>query len=261
MGQPVQEAVDEWWVAMRCEAFIVHLARAEGRRGAVQAASAAVGMPVTVVDAVDGQRLSDAELEAAYVPDGLHAPRYPFALGRGEIACFLSHRKVWAMIIEKGLDFGLVLEDDVLVDPSALARAVAVTRAVGTGAEYVSLQTRPVPRGSVIGTEDGCRLVEAVPPPLRTSGQIVGREAAARLLDMTARFDRPIDVLLQMTWVTGVRVLCADPSGISDWPDQMGGSVAQVKRRRGVVESLRRDVARTIYRRRIASLARAGRSA
>ena len=91
---------------MSCEAFIVHLARATGRAAAVQAAAAAVGMPCTVVDAVDGQRLSQTELDAAYVPNGLHAPRYPFVWGRGEIACFLSHRKVWAEIVARGLDWG-----------------------------------------------------------------------------------------------------------------------------------------------------------
>jgi GR25 family glycosyltransferase involved in LPS biosynthesis len=108
----------------------------------------------------------------------------------------------------------------------------------------------------VIHSHDGCDLQCVAPPPLRTSGQIVGRQAAERLLATTARFDRPIDVFLQMTWVTGVPVLCANPSGISDWPEPMGGSVAQSKPRRGLGESLRREVARTIYRRRIAAIAR-----
>lgn len=241
---------------MSCEAFIVHLARATGRAAAVQAAAAAVGMPCTVVDAVDGQRLSQTELDAAYVPNGLHAPRYPFVLGRGEIACFLSHRKVWAEIVARGLDWGVVLEDDVAVDPQVIARAVAAVQARGVTSEYVSLQTRPVPDGEVIHSHDGCDLHRVAPPPLRTSGQIVGRQAAERLLAVTARFDRPIDVFLQMTWVTGVPVLCANPSGISDWPEPMGGSVAQSKPRRGLGESLRREVARTIYRRRIAAIAR-----
>ena len=241
---------------MVCEAFIVHLARATGRAAAVQSAAAAVGMPCTVMDAVDGQRLSQAELGAVFVPEGLHAPRYPFAIGRGEIACFLSHRKVWAEIVSRGLDWGVVLEDDVAVDRDALARAVAAVRARGVLSDYVSLQTRPVPQGEVVAREGSCALVRVTPPPLRTSGQIVGRLAAERLLDVTARFDRPIDVMLQMTWVTGVPVLCADPSGISDWPELMGGSVAQTKRRRGLGASLGREVARTLYRRRVAALAR-----
>lgn len=240
---------------MTCEAFIVHLARATGRAAAVQAAAAAVGMPCTVVDAVDGQRLSQAELDAVYVP-ALHAPRYPFALGRGEIACFLSHRKIWAEIVARGLDWGMVLEDDVAVDPQAIARAVAAVRARGVTSDYVSLQTRPIPDGALVHSHDGCALRRITPPPLRTSGQIVGRQAAERLLAVTARFDRPIDVLLQMTWLTGVPVLCADPSGIGDWPEPVGGSVAQNKRRRGLGESLGREVARTLYRRRIAALAR-----
>ncbi len=241
---------------MRCEAFIVHLDRAKGRESAVAAARAAVGMPVTVVNAVDGMQLTAAELSAVYVADGLYEPHYPFPLGRGEIACFLSHRKVWGMILERGLDYGVVLEDDDVVDSKALQNAVVLTDAATDGSAYVSLQTRPVPSGRRIATSHGCRLLDVSPPPLRTSGQIVGRHAALRLLDLTKRFDRPIDALIQMTWITGVPVLCASPSGISDWPEPVGGSVAQVKHRRGLLEIIRREMARTLYRRRFAALAR-----
>lgn len=241
---------------MTCEAFIVHLARAKSRATAVRAAVASVGMPCTVVDAVDGQLLSQMDLDTNYVPQGSHEPHYPFSLGRGEIACFMSHRKVWAEIVARGLDWGLVFEDDVAIDPPSLAQAVALVKARGVTSDYVSLQTRPVPRGEVVYQADGCALQHVIPPPLRTSGQIVGREAAVRLLEVTARFDRPIDVFLQMEWVTGVKVLCANPSGTTDWPEPMGGSVAQAKRRRGLFESLRREVARALYRHRIALRAR-----
>lgn len=241
---------------MRCEAFIIHLARAERRRQVVEMAQAAVGMPCSIVDAVDGQRLSEAELAETYVSQGLFEPRYPFSLGRGEIACFLSHRRVWAEIVARGLDYAVVLEDDVLVEPAALARAVSFVQQIETTGDYISLQTRPLPKGKVVAASDASRIIKVAPPPFRTSGQIVTRGAAERLLKVTSRFDRPVDVLLQMTWLTGVEVLCVDPSGISDWPEDTGGSLAQTKGKRGIVASFRREVERTLYRQKIAALAR-----
>lgn len=241
---------------MTCEAFIVHLARATGRAAAVQAAVTSIGMPCKVVEAVDGQSLTPAELDAVYVPRGLNALHYPFALGRGEIACFMSHRKVWAEIVERRLDWGVVLEDDVAIDPDAIADVLSLVQTRGVLTDYVSLQTRRLPVGRTVYQQDACRLLRVTPPPLRTSGQIVGRIAAERLLEATNRFDRPIDVFLQMEWITKVPVLCADPSGVSDWPEPTGGSMAQSKRRRGLASILRRELDRTLYRRRIAVLAR-----
>ena len=46
----------------------------------------------------------------------LHAPHYPFALRPGEVGCFLSHRAVWAALLESNADAALVLEDDVELD-------------------------------------------------------------------------------------------------------------------------------------------------
>lgn len=242
---------------MGIEAFIIHLARASGRAPVVEAARRGVMMPCTVVDAVDGQLLGEVELGRTYAPNPLYLPPYPFRLGRGEIACFLSHRKVWQMIVDRGLEWGLVLEDDVAVSSEVLAGTVATVRDWGDLSAYVSLQTRPLPmeRKVLYQGSGGC-LVEISPAPLRTSGQIVGRHAAKRLLECTGHLDRPVDVFLQMTWESGVPVVCADPSGIKDWPEPTGGSVAQTKRNRGVLALLRREVARTIYRHRIARIAR-----
>lgn len=243
---------------MDIEAFIIHLSRATARAPIVDAARWAVGMNCTIVDAVDGRHLTKTELSANYSADPLYSPPYPFELGPGEIACFLSHRKVWQEIVDRGLDWGLVLEDDVAVSSEILAGVVATVRSWGDLSAYVSLQTRPLPAMKTVLYEgDGCRLFRTTPAPLRTSGQLVGRVAAERLLRRTERMDRPVDVFLQMTWESGVKIVCADPSGIMDWPEPAGGSVAQTKRKRGVLASFRREVARAVYRRRIARLSRA----
>ena len=241
---------------MACEAFIIHLARATSRKEAVEAAVRNVGMPATVMDAVDGQALSDAEVATWYPGHALFEPRYPFPLGRGEIACFQSHRNAWKEILKRNLDFAVVLEDDTAIDRSQIEKVASFFADFGKSDDYVSLQTRPIVSGAKPIFCDGrANLIQQIPPPLRTSGQIVGREAARKLLSVTEQFDRPIDCLLQMFWVTGVRMLCASPSGVSDWPEDFGGSVAQSKARRSFPDRLHREVSRAIYRSRISRMA------
>lgn len=241
---------------MACEAFIIHLARATSRKEAVEAAVRNVGMPATVMDAVDGQALSDAEVRAWYPGHALFEPRYPFPLGRGEIACFQSHRNAWKEILKRNLDFGIVLEDDTAVDQVDIGKAVSCYTAFANLSDFVSLQTRPLPSGgSCVFSHEDCSLHQFAPTPLRCSGQIIGREAARQLLSVTDQFDRPVDSLLQMPCATGVRVLCAGPSGVSDWPEDFGGSVAQSKARRSFPDRLHREVSRAIYRSRISRMA------
>ena len=79
---------------IRAEAFIIHLARAEARKPQVERLAATLPLPINVINAVDGLALGDREIEAAYRRH-LYRPRYPFALRKAEIGCFLSHRKAW----------------------------------------------------------------------------------------------------------------------------------------------------------------------
>ncbi|TAM98812.1 MAG: glycosyltransferase family 25 protein, partial [Rhizobiaceae bacterium] len=97
------------------EAFIIHLARADQRRPQVEKLLTQLQMPAGIIHAVDGNTLSQEEIAAVYRRH-LHRPHYPFALRPTEIGCFLSHRKAWQAILDRKLDAGLTVEDDVTVD-------------------------------------------------------------------------------------------------------------------------------------------------
>ena len=97
------------------KAFILHLERAAGRRANVETLRARLPIESEILPAVDGARLSAEEAKAAYVRSRF-APRYPFALGLPEIGAFLSHRAAWRRIVDEGLDFACVFEDDAEID-------------------------------------------------------------------------------------------------------------------------------------------------
>ena len=80
---------------------------------------------------------------------------------------------------------------------------------------------------------------------LQTVAQVVGREAAKRLLAVTEVLDRPVDTFLQMHWIHGQRIQTILPNGVSELTQELGGSTIQ-KRKSG--SKLAREFKRSLYR-------------
>lgn len=233
---------------MDVAAYVIHLARAKQRLPVVERLVDALPMPVRVLDAVDGAALDETVFAARMARAPLFRPAYPFALTKGEIGCFLSHRKAWREIVESGAAQGLVIEDDVALTVD-FARALAAARRVCGEDGYVQFQTRPVKgRSRMVSAVDGVSIIEPVVVQRRTSAQLVGRSAAVRLLAASEQIDRPVDVFLQHFWETHQAIRCVVPSGVSDVTQEAGGTTVQSKARRGIGERLQRDLSRAVFR-------------
>ena len=229
-------------------AYLIHLSRAKQRRPVVERLVGALPMPVQILEAVDAAALDETVLAARVARVPLFWPAYPFALTKGEVGCFLSHRNAWRKIVESGVAQGLVIEDDVALTAD-FARAFAAARRVCGEDGYVQFQTRPVKGWTrTVTTVGGVSVIEPVVVQRRTSAQLVGRLAALRLLAASEQIDRPVDVFLQHFWETGQKVRCVVPSGVSDVTQEAGGTTVQSKVRRGIAEQLQRDVSRATFR-------------
>ncbi len=232
------------------KAFVIHLERAAGRRPSVEALQAALPMPSEILSAVDGRLLPPDVVDAAYVR-GRYAPRYPFALGLPEIGVFLSHRVAWRRIVDDGLDYAIVFEDDAAVDPERF-RAVLDFLALERGRWAYALMPAAglEPSGEVLARGGPITLIRPQAPPLRAIGQAVSRAAAERLLAVTAPFDRPVDTFLQMNWITGVTLLAVTPTPIRDVSRETGGTTVQ-RKRMGLLQRLHHEAMRPVYRARV----------
>lgn len=232
---------------MRVEGFVIHLERAMQRRPQVDRLLSDLPMPASVVDAVDGAALSQVEIDSVYRRN-LWRPRYPFELGKGEIGCFLSHRKAWREILDRGLDAGLIVEDDVAVEREALERTLGAIEATACPADFVRVpQKVRGESGPVVASGAGCPIIRPNTPAYGMIMQVVGREAAARLLEITECFDRPVDAVIQMRWLHGARVLSTRPVIVSEISGALGGTLAQSKRKT-LLDTIGREVRRPIYR-------------
>ena len=231
----------------RAEAFIIHLARAEARKPQVDRLAATLPLPVNVLDAVDGLSLTDGEINAVYRRH-LHRPRYPFALRKAEIGCFLSHRKAWQAIIERGLDAGLIVEDDVEPDEKLFGPALKLALETIWPGDYIRFPYRShTDGGAEVTKAGGVLLVEPTHVGLGMQVQLVGRQAAAELLKATKTFDRPVDTTIQMRWLAKIRILAVRPPPVRQIGHLLGGTIVQ-KKTKPLSEVLSREVKRAWYR-------------
>lgn len=180
----------------------------------------------------------------------LHRPGYPFALRAGEVGCFLSHRAAWARIVAEGWDYALILEDDAALDPGLWPQVLLMLARRDLKDAYIRLPAKPREQGAGIDREGAVRLILPRRIGLQTVAQVVGRDAAGRLLDASKTIDRPVDAFLQMHWITGQPVHAVLPCAVAELTADLGGSTIQKKT--DATGKLAREWNRMIYRARIA---------
>lgn len=235
---------------MRFHAFVLHLARAEKRRANAYEVLANCGVKGEIWDAVDGAKLSEAEIADVYRPN-LFEPRYPFGLKTGEVGCFLSHRSIWQAIVHRDLEAGLVFEDDASLDSDVFGRALALAQKYIDHFGYIQFQTRPTAGHEDVLESDGdLRLSVPRVSPVRATAQLISHAAAKRLVEKAQVFDRPIDTYVQSHWFTKQPVAVIYPSGVAAISERLDGSTIQGGKY-SISERVKREVSRTVYRRRI----------
>lgn len=242
---------------MQLRAYILHLTRASARRENAQTLLQSCGVTGGLWPAVDGANMSSTDLSDV-VGAQLLDPEYPFPLKTGEIGCFLSHRQIWADLQSRDEDAALIIEDDAAIDPDTFALAVDLARSnIGT-LGYIQFQTRIADGpAALVDTNGPCQLTVPQLGGLRTTAQMVSREAAAHLLRLTEIIDRPVDTFVQSHWHTLLRPARVYPSGISDIAGSLDGSTIQGGAKKPLLAKITREVSRSRYRRAVARLSAA----
>jgi len=227
--------------------FIIHLQRANKRRKFVDKIVNNVPMTSEIIDAIDGSSLPEKKINSILSNKKIYNPKYPFKLNLGEIGCFLSHREAWQRIVDQKLEAGLIIEDDVRVNPKIFYKSLNFTLKNIKKYKYIQFQVRENKRKSaIIQSENELKLLFPLPTQLRTSAQLVSFDAAVELLNRTKKIDRPVDTTLQMFWETKIKCYCINKSGISDHTLEAGGSTLAQKNHSKL--KLLRNIKRSVYR-------------
>ena len=199
-----------------------------------------------VIEAIDG-RLPEMHSGVDIRPGDLHAPRYPFPMKGGEVGCFLSHRACWQKIVDEGWDAAFIAEDDLEIDPDKLTALLTLIERNATPNSFIRVPPKDrEPQTQLIDQEGDLGLFTPRVIGLQTTAQVVGRNAAQRLLNATQTLDRPVDTFLQMHWITRQAIQTILPNGASEKTFGTGSTVQQ--KSGGIVSKFKREIGRTRYR-------------
>ena len=194
--------------------FVISLKRAVDRRALSRRALDRIGLDFEFFDAIEGARLSDAELTAAYDAEK-NAWQYKRPLSRPEIGCYLSHHALWKRIVDENLEGAVILEDDFAADASLKKVVDEIKGAALNGALVKLFARKPCAGLTVAPLKDKRRLVAPNRVPGLTLGYALDRTAAEMLLANALPFSRPLDMDIKHWWEFGLPVLVVEPPPLS----------------------------------------------
>jgi len=225
--------------------FIIHLDRATKRKKQVNFLKNIIPFKVSIVSAVDGEKLSNKVISSHKLDVLL--PRYPFNMRSAEIATFLSHRKCWQKIIDDKLEGAVIIEDDVEINSEFFDYNLDVALINIKQGDFIRFPISKREKPNLFFTSNKkATIFKPVIIGLGMQVQIVTKDAALSLLKDTKTFDRPVDTYLQLKWKHKLKILTVIPSGISEISNNLGGSLIGDKK--SLLGKFLKEIIRPAYR-------------
>jgi glycosyl transferase family 25 len=208
--------------------YVISLAGAMQRRAACKRVLDLIGLSFEFFDAIDGVRLSEDEVAAAY--DALRNSRqYKRPLSLPEIGCYLSHYALWRRIVEQNLSGAVILEDDFDADENLKQVVEAIQSAAPSGAMVKLFSRKPVTGVTVAMLQGERRLLAPDRVPGLTLGYALDCTAAETLLVNALPFARPLDMDIKHWWEFSLPVLLVDPPPLRISELSLGSSITPAR--------------------------------
>lgn len=217
---------------MNFKILVINLESSADRLVSMQAQCDRLGLTFERVAAVRGSELSPAEKAEVYDLD-TNTNKYDKVLNDGEIGCYMSHYRCWEKILSDDLDFALILEDDgILTDemPKYLEKLADTF----TEWDYIKFSHGRKPKEDVASVDigDGLTIGQCIKLPSTTTGQLVSRDGAKKLLKHALPIARPIDMDIQYWYEKSLRCFVARPFPVLN--GDFGSEINKVTDRRKV---------------------------
>lgn len=154
---------------------------------------ASFNIPVTRISAVDGQVLETGKIRRMNPKKENYRK-----LTKGEVACFMSHRKAWQALLDGESTHGIIFEDDIklsksattlLSDTSWLSCDIGLLKLDNMPFGAMTSNAMSVPRHDFTIKKIHTKAVSA-------AAYVISREYAQRLLDATREFSAPVDIIM-----------------------------------------------------------------
>jgi glycosyl transferase family 25 len=224
---------------LKYKVLVINLARSPQRLKAIKEQLDAINVSFERVDAIDGKNLSDDEMESVS-PAGIVSRSYHRQLSKAEVACSLSHKKAWQRILDDGIDFAIVLEDDVELLDNFTDVLQLLSDLPHSDWDFIKLYALKRGGGKNIAKRFDFKnqtFVTYHKYPLGFVGQAVSRRGAAALIANLRYVTEPVDGQLKSWWEAGIfpfglipYCVTTDLDGVSDI--NPGGSLEKMPQNR-----------------------------
>ena len=218
---------------MKYNIFVINLDRSKERLERIRTELNNIKLPFERISAIDGKTLNNKKIATYYAKD-LNRKYYYAPLKAGQIGCYISHIKACHKILEEGLDYGIIIEDDIAINngfefiPAALESINIKWNYIKLIApfkkkkitERIPLKANRLPLECKIRFE----LIRWNKVPTGTQAYAITRKGAEEFILKRSKFFRPIDVDLQYEWETNLDIIGLTPElcKITDIKSEIG---------------------------------------
>lgn len=194
--------------------FVINLARSEDRRTRILARLAELGLEAEIFDAVDGSTLP---LNDERYNGRCRRLMFGKDLTSGERGCAYSHLGVYAAILNRGLPFALVLEDDALLkdDLPAVLSAVANVSQHWDIVRFIQHPKTENRSRPLFTLNKEWRVARPLGATGGAYGYLINDHACQTMIRHAKHLWVPVDILLGQVWFTGLRHWIVTPSPIA----------------------------------------------
>ena len=164
--------------------FAINLHSSRDRRSALLTWIARLGLPWEIFEAVDA---------AALRPDAVPwtNDHWGEKLWPGQVGCFLSHARVLQRVLDYGLPWAVIVEDDVHLLPDRAAAVRDLVLPPSFDLIYLHEMRQPFLRSTVASSDGALHRVN--PAMLTTGAYIASRRFAENFCAQFTRVEMPID--------------------------------------------------------------------
>lgn len=195
--------------------FVINLRTSPDRRWACAEQIERLGLTPTFVDAVDGRKMSDAEVSALVDEPG-RLRRAPKPLSKAEVGCYLSHLAVLERIVAEGLPQALVMEDDLFAGEELRLVLDALAERALPPYDMIKLGISEPQRKAytpILPLTPHSTLVRHHNVINSNLAYVITRAGAERFLRYGRPIRYPVDVAMNRSWRHGLDILAVRP-----WP-------------------------------------------
>lgn len=207
---------------MPYKVYYINLDKSKVRRDFMEHQFEKLNIPITRFSAVYGKELPKPFLEKAKSQFNI-LTHYP-NLNDGEIGLTKTYFDLWKTIEKQEEDFAIVLEDDALINKEFIIDLPNILKEITTG-DFVDISGRK----GLFKTISNKFTQLFIIPPLQTTGQIIGKDAAKTLAKNLTTFYSPIDVLKQDVYKHKIPVYVTIKKYVSSNDKNLGGTTLQLK--------------------------------